>query len=128
MLGKFFCLFIPIWDMLMKFTPPLTAELKHRIEAVQRNGAQFIMGDYHQRSSMAKLLLHLKWDTLESRRLLFQFTDQVALKPLSHFSMAPCRTTRNSNSKLCLNLEDLALSNFHSPFRLYPFRVACLII
>ena len=62
------------------------------------------MGDYRQRSSATELLLHLKWDTLESRRLLFQlkyvhkmFTNQVALNPFKYFSMASYR--RNSNAK-----------------------------
>ena len=85
---------------------PHTAESKHRIEVVQRNGARFVMGDYRQRSSVTDLLSHLKWDSLESRRLLFQlkyvhkmFTNQVALKPLDYFSMAAFRTTRASHSK-----------------------------
>ena len=73
---------------------------------VQRNGARFAMGDYRQRSSVIDLLSHLKWDSLESRRLLFQlkyvhkmFTSQVALKSLDYFSMAAFTTTRNSHSK-----------------------------
>ena len=73
---------------------------------VQRNGARFVMGDYRQRSSVAELLSHLKWDSLESCRLLFQlkyvhkiFTKQVALKPLDYFSIAAFRTTRASHSE-----------------------------
>ena len=85
---------------------PHTAALQHRIEAVQRNGARFVKGDYHQRSNVTEVLLSLKWDILEPCRLLFQlkyvhvmFTNQVALKHSNYFSMPPYRTTRNSNSK-----------------------------
>ena len=82
-----------------------TAKSKHRIEMVQRNGARFVMGDYCQRSGVPDLLSHLKWDSLESHRLLFQLkyihkmcTNQVALKPLDYFSMAAFRMTRASHS------------------------------
>ena len=85
---------------------PHTAESKHRIEIVQRNGARFVMGDFRQWSSVTDLLSHLKWASLESRRLLFQLkyiqkmsTNQVALKPLDYFSMAAFRTTRFLHSK-----------------------------
>ena len=54
---------------------------------------------------MTDLLQQLKWDSLESRRLLFQlkyvhkmFTNQVALVPNVFFSPATCSMTRNSNS------------------------------
>ena len=54
---------------------------------------------------MTDLLQQLKWDSLESRRLLFQlkyvnkmFTNQVALDPNVFFSPATCSMTRNSNS------------------------------
>ena len=102
----YFALVRPHLEYACEVWSPHTAELKHRIEAVQRNGARFVMGDYRQRSSVTELLLHLKWDTLESRRLLFQlkyvhkmFTNQVALNPFKYFSMASYRRTRNSNSK-----------------------------
>ena len=112
----------------MKLGPPHTAELKHRIEIVQRYGARYVKGDYHQRSSVTEILLHLKWDTLESRRLLFQLkyvhrmlTNQVALKPFNCFPMVPCRTTRNSNSrKIRLNfgrVEAVIFSFFFSIIR-----------
>ena len=83
-----------------------TAYNGEALDMVQRNGARFVKGDYRQRSSVTDLLSHLKWDSLESRRLLFQlkyvhkmFTNQVALKPLDYFSMAAFRTTRASHSK-----------------------------
>ena len=102
----YFALVRPHLEYACEVWSPHTAELKHRIEAVQRNGARFVMGDYRQRSSVTELLLHLKWDTLESRRLLFQlkyvhkmFTNQVALNPFNYFSMESYRRTRNSNSK-----------------------------
>ena len=108
---------------------PHTADSKHRIEMVQRNGARFVMGDYGQRSSVTDLLSHLKWDSLESRRLLFQlkcvhkmFTNQVALKPLDYFSMAALeRQELQTQKRLCQNLEELMLLNFHSFFQSYPF-------
>ena len=73
---------------------------------VQRNGARFVMGDYRQRSNVTDLLSYLKWDSLESRRVLFQlkcvhkiFTNQVAFKHLDYFSMAAFGMTRASYSK-----------------------------
>ena len=36
-----------------------TAELKNRIEMVQKNGARFVMGDYRQRSSVTELLFKM---------------------------------------------------------------------
>ena len=96
----------PHFEYACKVWPPHTAALKHRIEMVQKNGARFVMGDYRQRSSVTELLLHLKWDSLELRRSLFQlkyvhkmFTNQVALKPLDFFSLAAFRMTRGSHSK-----------------------------
>ena len=66
---------------------------------------RFVMGEYRQRSRMTDLLQQLKWDSLESRRLLFQlkyvhkmFTNQVALDPNVFFSPATFSITRNSNS------------------------------
>ena len=84
---------------------PYTNELTQRIEKVQRNGARFAMGDYRYRSSVTDLLFKLKWDSLESRRLLFQlkyvhkmFTNQVALDPNIFFSPGTYLSSRNSNS------------------------------
>ena len=102
----YFALVRPHLEYACEVWSPHTAELKNRIEAVQRNGARFVMGDYRQRSKVTELLLHLKWDTLESRRLLFQlkyvhkmFINQVALNPFKYFSMTSYRRTRNSNAK-----------------------------
>ena len=102
----YFALVRPHLEYACEVWSPHTAESKHRVEMVQRNGARFVKGDYRQRSSVTDLLSHLKWDSLESRRLLFQlkyvhkmFTNQVALKPLDYFSMAAFRTTRASHSK-----------------------------
>lgn len=39
-----------------------------KLEAVQRKAARFCMGDYHQKSSVTKMLNELGWETLESRR------------------------------------------------------------
>ena len=54
---------------------------------------------------MTDLFQQLKWDSLESRRLLFQlkyvhkmFTNQVALDPNVFFPPATCSMTRDSNS------------------------------
>ena len=102
----YFALVRPHLEYACEVWSPHTAELKHRVEMVQRNGARFVMGDYRQRSSVTDLLSHLKWESLESRRLLFQlkyvhkmFTNQVALTPLNYFSLAAFRTTRASHSK-----------------------------
>ena len=102
----YFALVRPHVEYACEVWSPHTAELKHRIEMVQKNGARFVMGDYRQRSSVTELLLHLKWDSLELRRSLFQlkyvhkmFTNQVALKPLDFFSLAAFRMTRGSHSK-----------------------------
>ena len=67
----YFALVRPHLEYACEVWSPHTAELKNRIEAVQRNGARFVMGDYRQRSKVTELLLHLKWDTLESRRCCF---------------------------------------------------------
>ena len=63
------------------------------------------MGDYWYRSSVTDLLFKLKWDSLESRRLLFQlkyvhkmFTNQVALDPNIFFSPGTYLSSRDSNS------------------------------
>ena len=64
------------------------------------------MSDYRQRSRVTELSLHLKWDLLESRRLVFQLkyvhymlTNQVALEPNDNLFVAAFKTTRNSRSK-----------------------------
>ena len=50
-----------VWD-------PATATNRDKIEMVQRRAARFVMGDYYRRSSVAKMLDDLKWQTLYTRR------------------------------------------------------------
>ena len=85
---------------------PSTEELKHRVEMVQRHAARFVKNDYRQTSSVTAMLKELKWDTLESRRTLFQlkyvhkmFTSQVALNPFDYFERNTYSGLRNSHSK-----------------------------
>ena len=85
---------------------PSTEELKHRVEMVQRHAARFVKNDYRQTSSVTAMLKELKWDTLESRRTLFQlkfihkmFTSQVALNPFDYFERNTYSSLRNSHSK-----------------------------
>ena len=61
----YFALIRPCLEYAREVWSPHTAELKHEIETVQRNGARFVMGDNHQRSSVTELFLHLKWDTFK---------------------------------------------------------------
>ena len=88
----YFALVRPHLEYACEVWSPHTTEWKHKFEIVQKNGARFVMGDYRQRSSVTELLLHLKWDSLELRRSLFQlkyvhkmFKNQIALKPLDFF-------------------------------------------
>ena len=73
---------------------------------VQRHAARFVKNDYRQTSSVTAMLKELKWDTLESRRTLFQlkfvhkmFTSQVALNPFDYFERNTHSSLRNSHSK-----------------------------
>ena len=103
----YFALVSPHLEYACEVWSPYTNELKQRIEKVQRNGAPFVMGDYRYRSSVTDLLFKLKWDSLESHRLLFQlkyiheiFTNLVALDPNIFFSPGTYLSSRNSNFKI----------------------------
>ena len=54
----YFALVRPHLEYACEVWSPHTAESKHRIEMVRRNGAHFVMGDYRQRSSETELLSH----------------------------------------------------------------------
>ena len=132
----YFTLVRPHLEYACEVWSPHTNELKQRIEKVQRNGARFVMGEYRQRSSVTDLLQQLKWDSLESRRLLFQlkyvhkitdmFTNQVDLDPNVFFSPATCSMTRNSNSlKIIPKFGGLMLLGFHFFIQSFLYGIAC---
>ena len=72
----------------------------------QRHAVRFVKNDYRQVSSVTAMLKELNWDTLESRRTLFQlkydhkmFFSQVALHPFDYFERNIYSGLRNSHSK-----------------------------
>ena len=50
-----------VWD-------PVTQKNKRQLEMVQRRAARTVVGDYRTTSSVAQILTHLNWPTLEERR------------------------------------------------------------
>ena len=51
---------------------PFTQANIHKLEMVQRRYARFICGDYRRTSSVAAMLHHLHWPTLQERRAQFK--------------------------------------------------------
>ena len=47
---------------------PNSKDLISNLEMVQRRAARFVLADYKQQSSLAQMLLHLHWQSLQERR------------------------------------------------------------
>ncbi len=57
---------VPLWS-------PPQQQLKSQIEGVQRRAARFVLNNLYRRSapdSLSDMLRHLKWDSLERRRVI----------------------------------------------------------
>jgi len=73
---------------------------------VQRHAARFVKNDYRQASIVTAMLKELNWDTLESRRKLFQlkyvhkmFSSNVSVHPFDYFERNMYSGLRNFHSK-----------------------------
>ena len=73
-----------VWD-------PHQAELKHKIEMVQRQAARYVESRYRHTSSVGDMLKELRWESLEQRRLkarlvmLYKISFQlVAISPVEY--------------------------------------------
>ena len=50
------------------------SHLRHQLEMVQRRAAQFVYDDWRRESSPTRMINHLNWQSLETRRLLSKLT------------------------------------------------------
>ena len=56
-----------VWD-------PQSKCATQRLEMVQRKAARYVLGQYHNTSSVSDMLDHLQWTTLAQRRCCYRFT------------------------------------------------------
>ncbi|XP_053383724.1 uncharacterized protein LOC128549954 [Mercenaria mercenaria] len=84
---------------------PYTKDQTKKLEMVQRRAARYVTNRHHNTSSVATMLDHLQWDTLESRRTKAQLTmlyrivnNLVDIPAQQHLTPASSRT-RSINSR-----------------------------
>ncbi|MCG8033311.1 MAG: hypothetical protein JAZ03_14180, partial [Candidatus Thiodiazotropha taylori] len=85
---------------------PHTKEQTKKIEMVQRRAARYVTNRFHNTSSVASMLDHLEWETLESRRakaqltMLYKITHGLVDIPVErHLVPGHSVATRSSHSK-----------------------------
>ena len=84
-----------IWD-------PYTADLKGKLERVQRRAARYVCNRYHNTSSVSNMLQDLGWESLEERRaksrliLMFKITHHLVTIP-TYYLVPAYSTTRASH-------------------------------
>ena len=98
----------PVLEYAASVWEPYSKTQIDKLEAVQRRAARFVSGDYRYSSSVSKMLMDLKWPTLQQRRrrirlaTTFKIQNDVMHCPLikSKPTPAPDRQQRTHNRQL----------------------------
>ena len=114
----------PVMEYSASVWSPHYKKLKRPIEMVQHCAARFVLHRYERKASVTDMILQLKWDTLEQRRLkartvmMYRIIHNLVMIPADQLIYSTVNT-RGHNMKL----QTISVKRNYYKFSFFPFTI-----
>ena len=114
----------PVMEYSASVWSPHYKKLKRPIEMVQRRAARFVLHRYERKASVTDMILQLKWDTLEQRRLkartvmMYRIIHNLVMIPADQLIYSTVNTRGHD-----MKLQTISVKRNYYKFSFFPFTI-----